>query len=361
MSVLTRLEITSVRNIEEIKLNLNSRLNIIYGINGSGKTSILEAAHLLAVGRSFRTAKTSTLISEAKTELTVFAETSNQSRIGLSKGNREKHKLRLDSELQSNWDFVARKLPVQVLDSKSFLLLEGGPKARRMFLDWGVFHVKHSFLSDWRSTKKCVANRNILLKGSHPDFSQLEAWEAELCSSAAKVHAAREEYFQKFEPVFRSVYTSLIDDTTADSIFLEYWRGWPEGESLKAVLLAERERDQRYGATQNGPHRADIRVKAGGSDAIDVLSRGQQKVLVCALKIAQGILHDTVVDDKCIYLVDDLPSELDLINRASILEVMYNLKCQLLVTCVDLSSIQNCLSHVAEKRTFHVERGTIIS
>ena len=360
MSFLTRLEITSVRNIEEIKLDLNSRLNIIYGINGSGKTSILEAAHLLAVGRSFRTAKTSTLISEAKTGLTVFAETSHQSRIGLTKTNREKHKLKLDSELQGNWDSVARKLPVQVLDSKSFLLLEGGPKARRMFLDWGVFHVKHSFLRDWRSTKKCVASRNILLKGSQLDVSQLEVWEAEFCSSAAKVHAARQEYFQKFEPVFRRVYTSLVDDV-ADPIFLEYWRGWPEGESLSALLSAERERDRRYGATQNGPHRADILVKAGDRNAIDVLSRGQQKVLVCALKIAQGILHETVVDDKCIYLVDDLPSELDLKNRASILEVMYKLRCQLLVTCVDLSSIQNCLNHAAEKRTFHVERGTITS
>ena len=361
MSFLTKLGINSVRNIGSAELSFNPSLNIIFGINGSGKTSILESIHLLAVGRSFRTARTVSLISDTSADLTIFAETASLSRIGLFKAGNAKHKLKLDSELQSNWDLVARALPVQVLSSKSFLLLEGGPKSRRMFLDWGVFHVKQQFVQDWRSTKKCIANRNLLLKHSQTEEAQFEAWEEELSASAIRVDEARQEYFKKFEPVFRKVYEPMAIDVGAEPISLEYCRGWSEGESLKEILAFEREKDRRYGSTQNGPHRADLLVKAGQKPASDVLSRGQQKVLICALKIAQGILHSSSVGDKCIYLIDDLPAELDEKNRINILSVLLDLECQLIITCVDLESIENCLSADVEKRTFHVERGTIMS
>ena len=86
MSFLTKLQINSVRNINNIELNLDPCLNIIFGINGSGKTSILESIHLLATGRSFRTPKTESIIAEASAELTIYAENEQQSRIGLSKG-----------------------------------------------------------------------------------------------------------------------------------------------------------------------------------------------------------------------------------------------------------------------------------
>ena len=106
MSFLTKLQINSVRNINNIELNLDPSLNIIFGINGSGKTSILESIHLLATGRSFRTPKTESIIAEARAELTIYAENELQSRIGLSKGRNTKHKLKLDSKLQRNWGEV---------------------------------------------------------------------------------------------------------------------------------------------------------------------------------------------------------------------------------------------------------------
>ena len=95
MSFLTKLQINSVRNINNIELNLDPCLNIIFGINGSGKTSILESIHLLATGRSFRTVKTESIIAEASAELTIYAENQLHSRIGLLKGRNTKHKLKL--------------------------------------------------------------------------------------------------------------------------------------------------------------------------------------------------------------------------------------------------------------------------
>jgi len=253
---------------------------------------------------------------------------------------------------------VARCLPTQVLDSSSFLLLEGGPKARRRFLDWGVFHVEHGFLNEWRKSRKCIANRNLLLKGMNPDESQLRAWDRELCEAALEVDQARQRYFDQFIPAFEKVYSSLTGKGGV-AVDLKYQRGWDSDIELMDVLIASRQQDTKYGSTQNGPHRADIIVKAGSIAAIDVLSRGQQKVLVSALKITQGMLFSSAIGEQCIYLVDDLPAELDPVNRAKILEMLIDLDGQLFVTCVEQSSVVNCLQNPPQMSTFHVERGTI--
>ena len=359
MSALSLFRIVSVRNILVAELELHPKLNLIHGENGSGKTSILEAAHLLSSGRSFRTSKSATLINHNADELSIYAEDSAARRIGLAKPRRQSPQLKLDMESQQNWDAVARLLPVQVLDASSFLLLEGGPKSRRRFLDWGVFHVEHSFLNYWRVTRKCIANRNQLLKAQRLDEKQLKAWDMELCQAAAAVDLARKRYFRNFLPAFNEIYKSLAEENAIEELSLEYNRGWDSEIELVEVLQSARPQDLKYGATQNGPHRADIVVKVGQSPAIDVLSRGQQKVLVSALKIAQGSLYAEAIQDRCIYLVDDLPAELDQENRAKILENLLALDSQLFVTCVELNSVKSCLQSSPEMSTFHVERGTI--
>lgn len=348
-----------MRNIQQGELNLHSRLNLIHGENGSGKTSILEAIHLLSSGKSFRTSKTGSLVSVDGDELAIYAESQSGHRIGLLKPRRQAAQLKLDLESQKNWDNVARLLPVQVLDAGSFLLLEGGPKSRRRFLDWGVFHVEHGFLNHWRVTRKCIAQRNQLLKSARADEQLLQVWDRELCQAANSVDLARKTYFDRFVPVFAETYHALAGDSAVETLSLEYQRGWDPQLELETVLKNSRHQDLKYGATQNGPHRADILVTAGKSPAIDVLSRGQQKVLVSALKIAQGSLFSEAIQDRCIYLVDDLPAELDRENRAKILQKLLRLDSQLFVTSVELDSIKNCLESTPEMRTFHVERGTI--
>ena len=359
MSALSLFRIGSVRNILVAELEPHPKLNLIHGENGSGKTSILEAVHLLSSGRSFRTSKTNSLINHEAAELSIYAQDSAGRRIGLAKPRRQNPQLKLDMESQKNWDAVARLLPVQVLDASSFLLLEGGPKSRRRFLDWGVFHVEHSFLKHWRVTRKCIANRNQLLKAQRLDEQQLQAWDAELCQAAAAVDLARKRYFHNFLPAFNEIYQSLAAKNAIEALSLEYNRGWDSKIELAEVLQSARHQDLKYGATQNGPHRADIVVKVGQSPAMDVISRGQQKVLVSALKIAQGSLYADAIQDRCIYLVDDLPAELDKENRAKILENLLALDSQLFVTCVELNSVKDCLQTLPAMSTFHVERGTI--
>jgi len=358
MSIIEKLSITAVRNILALDIEPIPTVNILHGENGSGKTSILESIHLLASGRSFRTTKLEPLINSDKDEAVVFARLGDGKEIGLSKSRRQKHYLKFRSEKQANWENVARELPCQILDSHSFLLLEGGPKSRRQFLDWGVFHVEHGFVENWRRTKKSIANRNLLLKQRSPDHSQIAAWDSELCWAAREVHRAREEYFEVFLPLFLELYRSM-NGADVGALEIDYESGWDNERELEDILVENRDVDIRYGATQSGPHRADLIFKIGRNRAVDLLSRGQQKILVSTMKIAQGLLLSQALDRNCIFLIDDLPSELDHDNRAAILSQLVSMGGQIFVTCVEIDGILDSLSGQPKLATFHVERGTI--
>lgn len=358
MSIITRLNVSSIRNLQKVELDPSNRVNLIYGANGSGKTSILESIHLLATGKSFRSTRIDPVIQNGAESSVVFVELDGSVNIGLHKSRNKQQVLKLLGSKQSNWAEVARLLPVLVLDSNTFMLLEGSPKIRRSFLDWGVFHVEPSYIDFWRDSRKCLANRNLLLKQNYPDIDQLTAWDVELCRSAQEVDSARKRYFEQFVPVFKEVHGKLSD---MQELSLTYYRGWDHGKSLSDLLIEGRPTDHKYGATQNGPHRADIRVKIGKLNAVDILSRGQQKLLVGALKIAQGILLSRAVGKNCIFLVDDLPAELDVINRAAILYALDDLGGQLFITSVDENSMENCWRKDTIVAKFHVEHGIITS
>ena len=133
MSIIEKLNVTAVRNLQSLDIEPAPTINVIHGENGSGKTSVLESIHLLATGRSFRTSKLDPLINSDEESAVVFVRLEDGKEIGLSKSRRQNHQLRFRSEKQRNWEAVARELPVQILDSNSFLLLEGGPKSGGIF------------------------------------------------------------------------------------------------------------------------------------------------------------------------------------------------------------------------------------
>jgi DNA replication and repair protein RecF len=356
MAKIQRLEISHLRNLDQVQLSLSPQVNVFFGDNGSGKTSLLEAIHLLGLGRSFRTSKTESVIQDESDSSIVFAQLSDGTSIGLSKPRRQSQILKLQGDRQRNWVETARHLPLQLINAESFSLLEGGPKIRRRFLDWGVFHVEHSFIGSWRNTSKCLAHRNLLIKQPRLDKGQLAAWDGELTAAANEVDALRRQYFDRFLPFALETIKELI---SIEGLSLEYWRGWDENIPLSDALKHSLDKDIRYGASQVGPHRADVFVRVGKRAAAETLSRGQQKLLVSALKIAQGRMLASHSGVQGVYLVDDLPSELDKHNRTLVCGLLVNLGSQIFMTSVDSSDLENSWISTGLPRKFHVEHGKI--
>ena len=358
-----RLHINGVRNLERVAIENCGSINIFTGANGSGKTSILESLFILARARSFRSNQFNTAINHLLTRCVVFAEMTDSTSIGVMRSRNEQQLFKINGNPVHSASQLADALPLQLIDAESFSLLEGGPKVRRQFLDWGVFHVEPEFLFHWRRIQKAIKQRNNLLrqakaKNAKIADSELAPWDAELVQCANKVDAMRARYLHHLEPHFLHLLGVLVE---LEKPALHYRRGWSETISLDQVLGKDRDRDAFHGSTHSGPQRADIDIHIGGRPAEDVLSRGQEKLLACALRLAQGVLLHELTGKTCIYLVDDLPAELDMQRRQALCRQLSAMRSQVFVTATDPESLRDCWPVTPETRWFHVEQGRVTS
>lgn len=357
---LSRLSVTAVRNLQAVTLHPSPRINILYGANGSGKTSVLEAIHLLSLARSFRSNRINPVVSHDCAEAVVFGQLAlangGQRAIGVSRARTGETLIRVDGNNLRTVIELAEHLPLQLINPDSFRLLEGPPKLRRQFLDWGVFHVEHRFVAAWQRLQQALRQRNSWLRHGRLDATLQAVWDRELDQAASEIDAFRRAYIQQLKPVFEQVLESLC---RLENLQLSYFRGWDKERSLAEVLANNAERDRALGYTQAGPQRADLRLRVGGHSAADTLSRGQQKLVVSALRIAQGHLISEAKRGRCIYLVDDLPSELDGEHRLALCRLLEQLNCQVFITCVDSHVLMDGWQHETPVAMFHVEHGHV--
>lgn len=359
---LKRLLIQNLRNLEGVDIAPSLQVNLIYGENGSGKTSILEAINLLALGRSFRSHKHKPLINHQQQSFTVFgrvhADDGSEIPIGISRHLDGDASFKANGVLVPSAADLAAYLPVQVINSDTFLLLEGSPKVRRQFIDWLVFHVEPNFFPAWKAIQRCLKHRNSLLRRDRIDPFELATWDQELVALTDKIHEFRTQCMVQFQETFAELLKEFIN---IDGITLGYHRGWDKDKPYSEVLGASFERDKRQGFTHSGSHRADLKITVNGLDAAEVLSRGQQKLLVCALKIVQGYVFTRITGRKSIYLVDDLPAELDEKHRTLLVHWLDTMGTQVFITGVERETLVSswCDKTEITPKMFHVEQGRV--
>lgn len=360
-----RLTVQGIRNIQDADLRLSSGVNLFYGGNGSGKTSLLEAVHMLSRGRSFRTRKLSSVLNHESQTCTCFGlvrRGGNQASaipIGLSRTGRSRVTFKVDGEVVTSASRLAETLPVQLVNSQSFDLLEGSPAHRRSFIDWGVFHVEHHYRELWSRFQRCLKHRNSLLRSDKIDRLQLSVWDREFCALSTQVDSARSQYLGELIATVESVLSRL---SQAHQLAFEYIPGWQVGKSLEEALQDSFTRDRKSGFTHVGPHRGDLRVSTEGRTASDVLSRGQIKMLVFALKLAQADYFKERTGDSCVFLLDDLPAELDRAHQGAVSRILLEQGPQCFITGVDISSFAELLDidqNPIKPKMFHVKHGVL--
>ncbi|RRJ82611.1 DNA replication/repair protein RecF [Aestuariirhabdus litorea] len=361
---LSRIRVLQLRNLAEAQLEPSPRINIILGENGSGKTSLLEAIHLLGTARSFRSTKLKPIIQTGSTDCVVFGELLSQGmphRLGVKRTIDGGGELKINGIHQRSAATLATTLPVQLITPDSFTLLTGGSKPRRQFIDWGVFHVEHQFLGCWRQYQSALKQRNHLLRHGKIDPSQLLVWNAELARNAEHIDQMRQSYFSLLAPVVRDLVDRFELGLEGEHLSLSYTRGWDAKTPFIDQLDQQVDRDSKLGFTQTGPHRADLSVRIGRDNAVERLSRGQQKLLVCALKLAQArLFRDHSPATNSVFLVDDLAAELDREHRTILCHELVALECQVFVTCIESDTLEGAWPTNAVRKMFHVKHGNIV-
>ncbi len=333
------LYLENVRSLVKIRTSLHPHINIITGVNGSGKTSFLESIFLLGCGRSFRTRESESLISHGADYLTVYAKTIDDQMLVIRKSLRSPTIMRINDSPCKAASELARFLPTQIFYQDIFQIIDSGPSVRRSLLDWGLFHVKQNYFDVWKNYRRALKQRNSLLR-HRASVKELIPWNIILSELSHEIDVMRQEYIINLNEQFQKVLSDLSDI----QCHLHYYKGWDrrgENKSLDVVLSESLMVDLQYQYTRYGSHQAELMFSSGERKLKHYLSRGQQKIVLFALKIAQAQLLNRF----CIFLIDDLFAEFDSKHSQRLMTCILETKGQFFITCHESSLIaQSCFS-----------------
>lgn len=421
--MLTHLSIHHLRNLQAVHIDVG-QCNVIVGANGSGKTSLLESLYLLSRGKSFRHYQPKRYISHHAPHVTVHAKFANGSSMAVQKSQDATSLMRLDQQPVYVQSTLTKRLPTLLIDPSSMDILEIGSGSRRQLLDWITFHVKPGFHGQWLSYQRLLKQRNTLLKQaprlSSYQLQELAAWDKGLANHAALITHYRQQAFEEWQPLFNELIQQLLPDY-APFIQLRFSAGYNTELGLDELLQQRLAQDCQTGYTRIGCHRADVQVlwiedegarqqheqkfeqevkqdnsiDLGYEQALDseglqvednsyplplskireqaanVLSRGEKKLLITALKLSQlPLLPGTKlgIDDSMqqseslpIILLDDITAELDDRALNILLKSLSQLSCQVFITSLDPEIRDNIQQYWPKPQMFHMKQGNLIS
>ncbi len=348
---ISQLSLTDFRNLKSTTLDLDPRLNLISGANGSGKTSLLEAIYVLCQAHSFRSHQLRQCIRYDKPGFLLFGRFEGF-KAGLAKNNK-KLEIRIDGETIKRRSELVKRAPVNILNADIFQLIEGSPQKRRAFLDWCLFHVEPDYAEHWRKFQHALKQRNRLLK-SRKDLKLLDYWDQHLLDPSLEISSMRREYSKAVENILVGVLNKVLSGIPLE---INYQQGWPVNQDLAEALGGHRDGDIRSGFTSVGIHRDDIVMTSEGRKVGEILSRGQSKRVCLAMLLAVLNLVNKTRKKRIILLIDDLHSELDREAQDLVYDQLLDMDLQLFIS--NIESVAPGSVGAKEFKLFHVEHGTI--
>jgi DNA replication and repair protein RecF len=303
-----RIEVRDFRNIRDAAVDLAPGLNVFFGRNAQGKTSLLESVGLLARGRSFRTEETRSLIRRGTEGLWARARARSEAReatleVRLDAAGR---RLFLDGRESTYRDYSGR-LEVVVYSTDRLRVIRGTMRDRRQFLDRSASVLWPGYRQALSEYERILLQRNASLERRARD---LDVWTERLVSAGAALRARRGSYARRLHTALSS---GFRPEGEAYGLSIA---PFADGEEAHRRLLAREIEECRAGEqaarrTLAGPQRDRIALTIGGEDAALSASSGQARSLLLALTIATLDVHREETGEPSVALLDDLDSELD--------------------------------------------------
>lgn len=318
MKLLT-LKLVNFRNLANVQINLGLK-NFLIGDNAQGKTNILEAIYLLSTGKSFKfkqdpwLIKTGELISRVDGEI----EYSNQDKfyptIVLERdGLGVKKFLRLNNQPSQRRDFLNKVLTV-LFTPDEVNLLRLYPAARRLWLNRLLAKAELTYFDDLINYHQALKQRNQLLglikRGQKPT-SELDVWDEQLAELGSRIVSRRQLLMSNFTLLADNFFSQLNTQHKQIKLVYKTKLGIHQKEAYLKILQQQHPEDIIYGHTQTGPHRDDLLMLINNQDSRQMASQGEFRLMVIAMKLAEGAYLESIWREPPIYLMDDVFSELD--------------------------------------------------
>lgn len=352
------LVVVGFRNLVQGNYDFSSDRIFIVGDNGSGKSSVLESVFYLAHGKSFRTTKIDNLLNHGSESFVVSVSDDKNVRLGISRNFLSGETvIKIDDVKYSRLSELAKNIAVQIVTPESFKLFFGGPKERRKFVDLGVFHVEHSFSKIWKDFSRVLKQRNACLR-TNVDSNTLSYWSESFAQSSIVISNLREGYLESLKMEL-AIWLEKLIPNFGNSIEVNYLQGWSTRKQLIDLLKESEQRERKQGFSQYGAQKFDVKFLIEGDPIETQLSRGQQKLFLLALTLAQTSLIKKVKQVKPILLVDDIGAELDIKSRKLLASAIEEMDCQIIMSAIDKNVLDVLLPIPNKFKMFHVEHGKL--
>ncbi len=349
------LGVENLRILQRSQIEASEGIHWFFGPNGSGKTSLIEAIHLLVTGRTF-TGKTELdpLIRDGTTHLLLRLELAEHPRVQLIKQRQQEKRLMMGMEAIRHHQ-IARHLPLVSLHGQALALVDGPALHRRRFLDWGPFHLHAGHAQVLQAYQRLLRQRNAGLRRRDPD-PVVKSWDKGLAETAERINQQRRDYLEDLRPHLDNQLKRLLPRHRLE---LRFTPGWSRQRPLEQVLTEQLAQDRLRGHTQAGAHRADLRLLVDGHPARERLSQGEKRRLVAAMRLAQLSWIRSRLPQEPICLVDDFGSELDCQGGEILLKTLNELGVQTFITSIEgiMESYRRCAPPAT---LFHVKHGQVI-
>jgi DNA replication and repair protein RecF len=215
--------------------------------------------------------------------------------------------------------------------------------------------VEHNFYPIWHRYQAALKQRNMALRQSSSK-ELIQIWDKELLEVGNILNSMRSIYINELQQLLHQYIHPVLGQL---DITIQYQPGWAKESSFEEAIKYSLDKDRERGFTGVGPQRADISVKVDGVLANERISRGQQKILVTCLLLAQAALYNTKTAKKCILLIDDVAAELDPENRNRLLQVLQGMHVQMFLTSIEKGTLLPMRDLCSTSRMFHVEHGKL--
>lgn len=351
------LKLQNYRNYENLNLDFNKSMNIIFGDNAQGKTNILESIFLCASGKSLRTHKFFELIQIGKETNSIvlnFLKNDQEIEIKMQFDKNEKRSIKLnDIKIKKIGNLIGNLIAI-FFSPDELKIIKGSPTDRRRFIDITISQFKPKYFYALLQYNKIITQRNFLLKQifeKKEKTDTLDIWDEQLISIGSYIIKTRVDFIKRLNIISNKKHMILTDNLENLEIKYEPSFIFPLDLSIDEIkeefqkkIKLYKNTDIKRGLTLIGPQRDDFLVKINDKDVKLYGSQGQQRTSVLSMKLAE---IDIIYENTNLYpviLLDDVFSELDEKRQKCLLEALKNV--QTFITCTNenidiLSSCEN--------------------
>ena len=355
-----RLKVKNFRNYTEAVIEPHPGINLFFGMNGSGKTNLLEAVHYCALGRSHRTAQDQEVVRRGADAALVQVrlesrEIHHDIDVLLTPKEARKKQISIDHKRAARLSDLMGKLRCVIFSPEDLNMIRGGPSLRRKFMDMMISQLSEEYFVALQQYQRSLTQRNAILKDRSMPLNRqkamLDAFEEQMAAPALLICRKRMQIMQEFFPIIEDGYRS-ISGRNNEKLTLRYQcsikNAADSREQLIALWQESRRDDRERGQTGIGPHRDELRFSLNDHDMRLYASQGQVRTASLCMKLAQMRYFEKVTGDSPVLLLDDVMSELDMTRRQQLLDEINGE--QTWITCTD----QTDLNYYRQCRVYEV-------